>query len=222
MNFEHIIDSTICKFKVFCSEADFQLALAKELRNSYPSNTVRCEYYPGKYCGEKGNDIRIDIVISDDDCNIIPIELKYKTVEDKVSTDCGDFIVLKDQLAYNYACYDFWKDVERIEDLKTVYKSNMKNGFVVFLTNSTNYWQYDPSRKPSKYDDFRIYDKRKITSVTTLRWGGSLPADKTKCSPIALNGCYELDWRYHNIAGCVSYGSSAKNEKKYNYLVLEI
>lgn len=217
-----VIDSIVCRGKAYCSEADFQLELARELQNSYPSDKVRCEYCPGEYYDDNDKSIHIDIMIIDDKCNMIPIELKYKTVEDEVCTKCGDSIVLKNQLAYNYACYDFWKDVKRIEDLKTFYKSNMEKGFVVFLTNSTNYWQHDPSRKSSNYDNFRIYDGREVFSGSTLKWGTSLPSDKSRSGSITLKNRHVLDWRYHDIVDCVSYGSTAVPEKKYNYLVLEV
>ena len=77
---EKIIKKTIEDNKgPFCSEADFQLALAMKLKSNNKYD-VKCEYTPNFDRG-----IHTDIVIFDcDNRKAIPIELKYKTKKDAV------------------------------------------------------------------------------------------------------------------------------------------
>ena len=191
----------------FCSEADFQLALAMKLKENQDYNyDVKCEYTPDFDSG-----VHTDIVVFDcDNKKAIPIELKYKTKEDAVGN-----IILKNQGAHNNNCYDFWKDVSRIENyiLKSItYKNHdcdAKNGFAVFLTNDKSYLR-ENKKADSYYYNFRICNRESVTG--SLKWAkGHAPKGRPD---IKLKGSYHISWVKN-----IDYKSKSL---KYELLILEI
>ena len=93
------------------------------------------------------SEMKVDIVVSKDG-KFVPIELKYKTKEIKNGSFqrfgkvCSAQIV-KNQAAQNLGKYDFWKDVRRIEILKSKFR-NIEGGICLFLTNDQSY-QKEPN-----------------------------------------------------------------------------
>lgn len=167
------------KRPAFHSEADFQLALARQIEEEYECQ-VRLEYpvyikclpfeadngykkKPKKDANLKSNYLRINGVLKIRryldilllvDKKKYPIELKYKTsyleMEDMA---IGDRYNLADMGAQNLGSYDFWKDVYRIENM-TDSIEGFERGFTVWLTNDVAYLGRNNSK--SQYFDFSV------------------------------------------------------------------
>ena len=140
---------------VFNNERSLQLALAQYLIGSGNYDDVIMEYLiPKEIIAKKvaqmsdfhwGNDnMYIDIVVRKDD-EYVPIELKYVTdsftpqgnggmATNFLGQTYGPVEVLKRHSAQDIRCYDFWKDVKRIEFLKSTFP-RVVGGFCLILTN---------------------------------------------------------------------------------------
>lgn len=142
------------KKNIFFNENDFQMHLSiylTQLKNGDGTSKyddVDIEYFipieemPG-YIWHNKNGVNIDIVVEKDN-EFVPIELKYPTAA--VDFDIKRFgevlrtdeNIIKNQGAQNLVMYHFWKDVKRIEVLKSRF-SRIKNGIALFLTNDDSY-----------------------------------------------------------------------------------
>ena len=166
MSFEEVLISALEVMRqsgrVFCSEADFQQQLAFEINKLIcfqdSANEVRLEYPIGA--------MHIDILVTYEGGRY-PIELKYKT-----QTLEADGFSLRNQSARDNACYDFLRDIERIEGMVA---KDSKQGFAILLTNDP--WYFHPS------------EPRKGTFVEPFRMNPDLHN-----KPATKNGCYSCDW----------------------------
>lgn len=222
--------------RVFCSEADFQFALAWEIQKQDKDAAVRLEY-PMKNPLGKGT-IYIDIAVFCNSDEMIPIELKYKTKAFSGENENGEFIFLKEQGAHDYGCYDFLHDAMRLERLQNnpVYwlggqsqKCRVSCGYAIFLTNDPNYWNpREENTRPSRYDDFRIYDGRKICKHTELKWrpGNTENVNQTsnrdaknitadRKTGIEFNKGYTLEWE-------TEYTLKTTPACSFKYLIMKI
>ncbi|MDE6513851.1 MAG: hypothetical protein K2L05_06675, partial [Muribaculaceae bacterium] len=129
------------------NEIDFQIHLGTHLLNS-PNNYDRIyfeyripnEWLKDVYCWD--SNLRIDIVVEKSG-EYLPIELKYPTAAVKRPITCfnqdlsrkGEPLqpVLKHQGATDIVCYNFWKDVKRLELVKEKI-NNINSGLAVLLT----------------------------------------------------------------------------------------
>ena len=179
---------------IFHSEADFQFALAWQIREMMPDSQIRLEF-PYK-------SMRLDIWIRDQET---AIELKYKT--QRIESKHGDEeFTLREQAAQDLGCYDFLKDIERIETMKS--SGLAKHGFAIMLTNDLSYCHRPKtSRRPkANPTDFRIYEGRTVTG--SLEWQDPTASSvKGRRVPINLSGSYNLRWRdYSEMLGAGRYG----------------
>ena len=137
----------------FFNERDLQMHLALYLERSNKYDKVEVEYYVPKsellpeYMWD--SEMKIDIVVRKDG-KFVPIELKYKTKAIDGDQDIERFgeqicnvNIIKNQAAQNISKYDFWKDVRRIEILKSKFR-NIEGGICLFLTNDQSY-QKEPN-----------------------------------------------------------------------------
>ena len=127
MNLEEILKNLIKDRPLFHSEADFQFALAWQIKKKYQDADIRLEY-PIEDEGRKYVDILVD--------GKYLIELKYKTRELNGSYD-GESYNLKEQGAQDHARYDFIKDISRIETFDI--NPSFNQGYVIFLTNDLSF-----------------------------------------------------------------------------------
>jgi len=177
---------------VFCSEADFQHALAWQLHMENHNFKIRLEY---PISPEQAKDEDLDILVFEGKREIA-IEVKYKTAPFFAPID-GELFLLKSQGAQDQGRYDFLKDVQRLEK----YLSDKPNsiGYAIFLTNDRSYWR--PSRNQSTVcDEFRITEGRQISG--SLNWGlnAGKGTIKNRELPIVLKHSYECKWlEYSNI-----------------------
>lgn len=207
INLHNQIDLLKSSRSLFHSEADFQFALAWEIQKSYPKANIRLEYCPAIF-----PNMHLDILVELDG-KWFPIELKYKTL--KMNVDIGgEYFNLKNHGAQDLGRYDFWIDVERIEQLKQSI-DNYEKGFVIMLSNDPSYWVNPRSNKETVCDSFRIHDCSNTKG--TLSWVGNPSSGtiKNREKSIELNGEYRLLW---NTYSTLSNGRSGT----FRYLLLEI
>ena len=146
------------KQEIFLSECDFQLNLAKKLKDSnfdvileYPIKKDELYKYKNNTT-DLGNDTNsyIDIYCKKGDESYF-IELKYKTMEEQV-TRYGNQFNLKSHNCHTDNRYDVYKDIERLECCKKWYKDRYDKdsvGYMIFLTNYPNH--HEPSSNQKKY-----------------------------------------------------------------------
>ena len=197
---------------VFNSERSLQLALAQYLMEAGNYDDIIMEYLiPKEIITKKASlipDFRwgddnmyIDIVVRKGD-EYIPIELKYVTDSfiPKAKEGKGmatNFLgqtylpveVLKRHSAQDIRCYDFWKDVKRIEFLMETF-SSVIGGFCLILTNEKSLVK-GPTVKAS-YRDFSL--KNGSLSPREKRWRPEVKTSEGRPG-FSNNQNYPVDWR---------------------------
>ena len=191
---------------IFFNEKDFQIRLAlylTSLKNQDGTpryDDVDVEYYLpqkelGAECMEKwSNKIYLDIVVEKDGV-YVPVELKYST--DTVSKQISRFgevledeDIIKHQGATNLVCYNFWKDVRRIELVKQRFKK-VKNGIALMLTNNSSF-KHKPKGNVG-YANFSLSDGM---HGTDMKWGESCIENKEEGGypSFELSKGYPTEW----------------------------
>jgi len=172
---------------IFHSEADFQHALAWELRHIDSNLDIRLEV-PFPLNSERRY---VDVIIRSGD-RIVYLELKYKTREARHHHK-EELFELKNQGANDQGAYDILKDLGRIEDF--VGRTPNSEGFVIVISNDSRYWSQPALRsKPSIDEEFKLTHNRKIQG--TLRWRSSAGQGSIKGRelPIQLRQSYVARW----------------------------
>ncbi|WP_395736707.1 hypothetical protein [Prosthecobacter sp.] len=172
---------------IFHSEADFQHALAWELRHIDSSLDIRLEV-PLPLNSERRY---VDLIVRSGE-RVVYLELKYKTREARHHYK-GELFELKNQGATDQGAYDILKDLCRIENF--VGKTPNSEGFVIVVSNDSRYWAQPPSRsKPSIDEQFKLTDNRLFQG--TLRWHPSAGQGSIKGreQPIQLRQSYTAHW----------------------------
>lgn len=215
----------------FLNELDVQLHLARYLQR--PEREVYLEYFvPNKNkSSEKGlvegypwnSDIYIDIVVSEGkgkDRLYYLIELKYKTKSIERGYACfGDTLpnveLLKNHGAHDFNCYDFWRDVKRIECLEG--RTGVVGGIAVFLTNDPLYWKGPGAN--AGYSAFSIAENRGPIAEEGMEWTGSSVAkdSEERGKAIKLSKNYQLEWKGYSQDGA----KRDKNEFMYCYVSVD-
>ena len=200
---EQALNNLLSGNRIFNSEADFQFALAWQIKQDFPEVEILLEYTPWKF----KNNIRIDIVVLIDDA-MIPIELKYKTKKYK-NEKTG--LVLKNQGAQDIGRYDFLSDIKRLENFMDSKDYNVKKAYAIFLTNDSLYWNEPKFNKRTVDEDFRFHNG--ITLHGSRKWkGASTGTQKKREEAINIKGTYEMHWQdYDSLTECT-----------FKYVVVEI
>ncbi len=130
--------------RFFVSEADFQSSFAWELSEIFKNdgNIKVYREFPIRVFNEKWHTIYIDIMVVAYG-QMYPIELKYKTLRIDSATEYENTgipisAILKNQGAPDQGCYDFWRDISRIEGL--VAGGIAHSGICICITNDKYYW----------------------------------------------------------------------------------
>lgn len=163
--------------RIFCSEADFQFALAWELQRLLP----KAEIFLEKGI-EISNDIfYIDIVVFDKGCYYY-IELKYHTSLSDWSYK-GSTLHLKEQYAQDLLRYDYLKDINRLRTISGAHKEDFGGGYAIVLTNDRLVYD-EPRLFSNKVLDyyFRIHErkagKKSVYPVPgTVKWNNGTITD---------------------------------------------
>ncbi len=190
MNLKAVLESLARKRPIFHNEADFQHALAWELREKYDCKIrleKRIDIDPQKRS-------YLDIWVEHNDRRIA-IELKYKMRAVEYIHE-GETFTLLNQGAQDIGRYDVIKDLQRLEQM--VKYQIVDEGHLIFLTNDLSY-HCNPGMEKSTADrDFRVHEGRVISG--SLAWHESTGAGtmKGREEPIFLEGKYKLSWQEYS------------------------
>ena len=214
------------KRPIFHSEADFQLALACELKEVLPSCEIRLERpqeIEMTYLFPRGTTIQrngqqrqspITVKASFDIILIIngkeyPIELKYKKAEIDIGFNGERYKVLNDDAAQTNTKSDLRKDVYRLE--RYLDKENAEKGFFIFITNDMSYLKPSGSKKSPCYSFHHNFTLPKKSPC----WGNTKVIYKTP-----LKGTYKIKWQPYSKLECTD-NEELKNGE-FCYTLVEV
>lgn len=183
------------KVKLFVSERNLQSEFILEAKSLYPS----CELYPEYAVTIGGKTCHIDLLIKDMDEEEV-VEFKYVVGGGKINLAYGGTYTLKKQAAINIRRYQIYKDIERLEELKS---SKGITGYVCLITNMKGFWNGSPRTKKAK--DFELKDGT-VINAGKHGFSGTSALSKTYHS-ISLKGKYRI--KYDDY--CTSYGDEYKS-----------
>lgn len=189
---------------IFHSEADFQHALAWQIHKDHPDCHVRLEFKAKGLVGTA----HLDLWLKHGDI-WIAIELKYKTAS-LTANYLGEEFALISQNAQDLGRYDFWKDIQRLENVVAVHSNTW--GLAVFLTNDSNYWKAGGGATIDSL--FRMHGPEVVSGERKWGVGASEGTKAKRESPISLRGAYSPVWR--------NYSDLNLTHGKFNYLALEV
>ena len=191
--------------RLFHSEADFQHALAWEIRQHLPNASVRLEF-PLSLDNQQ---IYLDIWVRQSNANLL-IELKYKTRALDFTVG-NEKYALKSQGAQDIGRYDFVKDVHRLE--AAVAGLSKSVGYAILLTNDSAYWKR-PRSSETVDADFRLHDGRTLQGNPAWQGAGE-GTMRGRESAIALKRSYSLKWYDYSTLGVGGYD-------RFRYLSLTV
>jgi len=100
---------------------------------------------------------------------------------------------LRNHAATDLARLHFARDIARLERFG---QGLDQNGFAVMVTNEASLWTPPaPGRKPTRDEDFRIHQGRRLEG--TLLWAGGA----YKRNTLTLSGTYDLVWKPYSELG---------------------
>lgn len=195
------------------NELDFQIQLALYLRSSGHYSDVDVEYslprdaMPGY---DWDSNLRIDLVVSRGG-EYCPVELKYPTR--KVTRSITRFgehvpeaVVMKNQGAQDIVRYNFWKDVRRLEVLRSRF-ARVRGGVAVIMTNDPSYTR--PVRVNSSCAPFSTAEGHCV-GPGDVDWQ-NMPAIRADHPPFILAGRYTMRWEHMAI-----------DDIEFNYSIITI
>ncbi len=205
MNILPIIDNLSRKRPLFHNEADFQHALAWEIREFYPDSKIRLEKKIQAFGQKMYLDIWIEYL-----GRKYAIELKYITRKFNCVIADEEY-ALSNHGAQDIGRYDVLKDLQRLEQMIMVGAAD--EGVLIFLTNDSSYFM-EPKNVIFTIDqDFRIHTDRVING--RLQWGihAGYGTTKGREKPIEIQGNYKIKWLPFSQIGETSIGG-------FRYLML--
>lgn len=182
IDIKKLISSLQDKRKVFHSEDDLKLSFGMEILQNYTDCQVRLERPVDINLIDWNNDeltarVPIDVVVIENNRNLIPIELKYKTKKTKLKSD-DETYQLKEHGAVDIGRYSFRKDIYRIEQYLNTH-SDSSIGYVLILTNDKAYFDTDVSQKDN-YDKFFSFHNNMLIMKDDNGWNYSKILDSNK------------------------------------------
>jgi len=193
-----IANALAARNNYFIREQEIQLYLANYFSQTGVYDNVFIEYHiPGAlmppYLWTDVNNIYIDIVLEKDN-QFYPIEIKYKTKAQPLPHQVfgqNVNVLLGQHGAQNIGCYDFWKDVKRIEFFEATFPL-VQRGIVLFISNDLSY-QKPPLNPNVGYAPFSIHQGQHIVAGTALIWNGAL-AIANRRPGFIVNYNYTINW----------------------------
>lgn len=159
-----------------CNEHAFQLYLSQYLLQSKHYDDVLVEYLVEKdslrpyitaedeaLLKERSKKLYVDIVVEKDgEYALLELKFPLYLYSDFHPKRFGEAEVIdkKTSTAQNNTCYNYWKDVRRIELIQSRY-SKVIGGIALLLTNAPAYW--GTPRKESEYRGVAIYADRDLS-----------------------------------------------------------
>lgn len=209
-----VLESLSKKRELFHCEADFQFALAEEIKNFYENIDIRLEYFYKE--DKKDNDERkneenkndhrqyIDILVIYNNKECIPIELKYKTNREEVIIldKNEEEYHLKKQGAKNDSSFYIIKDLERIEKIVSNNESKTYNlnhyivvkGYVIFLTPYECYKTNILKHRDKTISQFNLASGNE-KSIVTIKSGKKIYKEKYE---VDLTSEYHGEWSIYS------------------------
>lgn len=191
-----VLRSLASERPIFHSEADFQFALAWEIKQQNQAFEIRLESRPKEWAamvddtGKKRP--RLDLEVRAEG-HTTALELKYLKRKIPPIEFNGEYfehlIGVRDQ-----SRFDVVKDISRIE--KYVGAIPASNGAVVVLSTDPAFWKVPDAKGTTSADvEFCIHDGRELSGQ--LRWGPTAGPGTRKGheGPIVLRGRYTLRWQ---------------------------
>ena len=180
---------------------------------AFPSNAH-------KYLASTNSSLmRIDIVVESNG-DFVPIELKFKTKALSQNSALPRFgnanlsVNLTNQSAQDLGRYDFWRDVKRLEEVKTLFPA-VKGGIALFVTNDISYTK-DPGATSNNYN-FSLCDG---IAWRDKKWLNNQAATAKVRPDIVLSGQYPIrPWTKANI-GQLNNGSVITPVFSYTYTIV--
>ncbi len=205
MDIHRIMRGLAARRPIFHSEADFQFALAWQIKDQMPACEIRLEFPPFPR-----ENMALDIWIP---TMKIAIELKYTTGGIDLLSDNERF-ALKNHAALPLRRYDFINDIQRLERVEGVYRAR---GIAVMLTNTRAYWSSpSPGWGTTTDTSFRIHEGRTITGVLGCSDNAGSGTTRNRQEPIRLERSYPLRWRDYSALSGTGRGS------RFRYLAVEV
>lgn len=182
----------------YLRELDIQIYIANHLINTRLFDRVFLEYHIASemvinFPWPETNNVYIDIVVEHNGI-YYPIEIKYKTVHQILPLNIfglNQNINLGQHGAQNIGCYDFWKDVKRIEIFEQTFQ-NVNRGLVLFVSNDLTY-KNPPLNENVGYAQFSIHNNRHIAENSFLNWNGNLAVANRRPGFI-VSYAYNIVW----------------------------
>lgn len=187
----------------FTREQDIQIALAHFFETSgafdrvFVEQHIPANFIPN-YPWTDANNVYIDLVILKDGV-YYPIEIKFKTKRQEIPLSVlgnDELTSLGQQGAQNIGCYDFWKDVKRLELYETCFPQ-VQQGIMLFVTNDEAYLQ-PPLNLNAGYAQFSTHEGKLVAHDETLDWNGDLAISRNR-PPIQLSRTYCLTWSHMQL-----------------------
>lgn len=199
MDIQAVLNSLSQKRPIFHNEADFQHALAWELRERSDCK-IRLE-------------LRMDIdnkrrtyldILAEADGRKVAIELKYKMRALECTVQEEEFSLLH-QGAHDIGRYDVLKDVQRLELM--IKEGLVDEGYLIFLTNDSSYFSRPDFERPTADREFRIHEGSEING--SLSWSESTGAGtmKGRENSIEIMGKYLISWNPYSKLDDTAGGS---------------
>lgn len=193
-----------CQEELMFNERDFQMQLAVALRASGKYDDVDVEYFiPNSAVIAQGyewtSDLRLDIVVRSGGAYAV-VELKYPTrriIADikRFGTLLPGVEIVKNHGAQDIVSYNFWKDVRRIEIVKSLFPTKIVGGIAMMLTNEP-YYTRGP-RSGLICDKFSTAEGRRNIHGP-LTWTRQTAVTKG-LPPFTLIGDYSMTWHTTTI-----------------------
>ena len=190
---------------IFHAEADFQHALAWQIKADHLDAKIRLESRP-----LPEESMFLDLLVELNGQRL-GIECKYM-VKEIATTHDGEAFRLRDQSAHDIRRYDCLKDIARLE--RFVHEKGIDVGLFLAVSNDSAYWK--PSAGRLTMDkDFRIHEGREAFGV--LQWAPHTGAGtmKGREQPLTLANTYKLKWQ--------PFSQPTKDAKRaFRYLALPV
>lgn len=207
LDFPALLAELAAERPLFHSEPDFQHALAWKLLTTFPDAQLQLDYSPVSKKAPR-HDIWLDA-----DGVSLAIDVKYVTRKLTAQVD-GNLYNLKNQSIEEARCYDFARDISRLENIVQTRPGAL--GYALFLTNNSTYWTHAPDENDSAGKDFRLFQGNTLGGV--LNWNGPVDAETLtgREEPLRLTHTYELSWHgYSQISNVPQDGS-------FRYLLVKV
>jgi hypothetical protein len=196
---------------VFHSEADFQHELGCIIKSKGYQVRLERPYYLDLPNVQGHSKFELDIEID----GHVAIELKYKT-KALVRDVMGETFDLKNHSASNLGRFDVIDDARRVRNLINYGKH--KIGYVVFLTNSNDYWENDAAATMAA--EFNLMDDRLFVFGQTLNWVGNPNANSVGPKRLAPFAPIEILFN-EKIRWC-DYSFQDEKSGNFRFLVIDV